>query len=103
MVSGMFGLVGVAREAQQGASNVSRFRTGTNLRVGCLLARRSREGARSCHRGGCWKARAGTHGTFRMRRDKEEGNCCGTLAVRVVWHKLACKEVDGFEDKHLVA
>jgi hypothetical protein len=105
MVSGIFGLVGVAREAQQEASNVSRFRTGTNLRVCtsdvCLRAA-PEKGPGAVLEEGHWKARAGTHGTFRMRYDKEEGKRYGTLTVRIVWHELTYKDVEGFEDKYLV-
>ena len=105
MVSGIFGLVGVAREAQQGASIVSRFRTGTNLRVCtsdvCLKAA-PEKGPGAVLEEGYWKARAGTHGTFRMRYDKEEGKRYGTLTVRIVWHELTYKDVEGFEDKYLI-
>ena len=105
MVSGMFGLVRVTREAQ-GASSVSRFRTGTNLRVrtsGVCLREAPEEGPGVAIEEGRWKARAGTHGTFQMRCDKEEGKRHGTLAIRIVLHELTHKDVDGFEDEHLTA
>lgn len=104
-VSGIFGLVGVSQFTEQGAANISRFRTGTILRV-CT--------SDECYHGApekgpgkvladdYWKSRKGEHGTFKMRFDRVEGKKHGTLTVRMVWHELTYRDIDGFEDQYLI-
>lgn len=101
MVSGIFGLVGVSREAEQGAENISRFQTGTNLRV-CTSTESLANAPEDIIPAEYWAARAGHHGTFRMRYDKQAGKRYGTLKVMMVWHELTYKDVDGFEDTYLI-
>ena len=105
MVSGLFGLVGVSAQTEQGGQNISRFRTGTNLRV--CTSDVSFQGAPEKGPGkvlaeAYWKSRGGEHGSFRMRHDKQEGKRHGTLTVRMVWHEITYRDVEGFEDKYLI-
>jgi hypothetical protein len=104
--SGLFGFVGVSAQTEQGGQNISRFRTGTNLRV--CTSDVSFRGAPEKGPGGvlaeaCWKSRGGEHGSFRMRYDKQEGKRHGKLTVRMVWHEITHRDVEGFEDKCLIA
>ena len=83
MVSGLFGMVAVAKETEQGQEAIHRFETGTQLRV-CAS-----DAALADAKGGmlaeeCWKSRAGTHGSVRMRFDKAKGPPQGTLKVSCV-------------------
>ena len=105
MVSGLFGLVGVSAQTEQGGQNIARFRTGTNLRV--CTSDVSFQGAPEKGPGRVlaeahWKSRGGEHGSFRMRYDKQEGKRHGTLTVRMVWHEITHRDVEGFEDKCLI-
>jgi hypothetical protein len=101
----MFGLVGVSQQTEQFGDNVSRFRTGTILRActsDVCLQDAPEVGPGKVLAENYWKSRAGEHGTFRMRFDRLEGKKCGTLAVRLAWHEPTCRDVEGFEDKHLI-
>ena len=48
-----------------------------------------------------WKSRKGEHGSFKMAFDRQNGKKYGALTVRLVWHELTHRDIDGFEDKHL--
>ena len=103
--SGLFGLVGVSAQTEQGGQNISRFRAGTNLRVctsDVCFRGAPEKGPGSMLAEGCWKSRGGEHGSFRMRYDKQEGKRHGKLTVRMVWHEITCRDVEGFEGKHLI-
>lgn len=100
-VSGIFGLVGVSREAEQGADQVSRFCTGTNLRM-CTSNAQFENAPEGVLPEEYWRSMKGHHGTFRLRYDKQEGKRYGTLTVRMVWHELTYKDVEGFEDEYLI-
>ena len=105
MVSGMFGLVGVSQQTEQFGDNVSRFRTGTILRVctsDVCLRDAPEVGPGKVLAGDYWKSRAGEHGIFRMRFGRLEGKKYGTLTVRLAWHELTYRDVEGFEDKCLI-
>ena len=104
-VSGLFGLVGVSAVTEQGGDNISRFKTGTNLRV-CTsdesFADAPTKGPGKVLEEDYWKKRVGHHGSWRMRHDKEAGKRRGKLTVRLLWHEITCRDVDGFEDKYLI-
>ena len=105
MVSGIFGLVGVSQQTEQFGDNVSRFRTGTILRVcasDVCLQDAPEVGPGKVLAENYWKSRAGEHGTFKMFFERKEGNKHGKLTVRLVWHELTCRGVVGFEDKYLI-
>ena len=94
-------LVGVSREAEQGADQVSRFCTGTNLRM-CTSNAQFENAPEGVLPEEYWRSMKGHHGTFRLRYDKQEGKRYGTLTVRMVWHELTYKDVEGFEDEYLI-
>ena len=103
-VSGIFGLVGVSQMTEQGGDNVSRFRTGTILRVctsDVCLEDAPEKGPGKILVDDYWKSRKGEHGSFKMAFDRQNGKKYGTLTVRLVWHELTHRDIDGFEDKHL--
>jgi len=105
MVSGIFGLVGVSQMTEQGGDNVSRFRTGTILRVctsDVCLEDAAEKGPGKILVEDYWKSRKGEHGSFKMTFDRQNGKKYGTLTVRLVWHELTYRDIDGFEDKYLI-
>ena len=104
-VSGIFGLVAVRADTEQGGDNIMRFKTGTNLRVctsDVCLEDAPHKGPGAMIPEDYWKLRAGHHGTFRMRYDREKGKRWGKLTVRLVWHEITYNDVEGFEDKYLI-
>ena len=106
MVSGIFGLVAVSAPTEQGSDNIMRFKTGTNLRVctsdECMIAAPTK-GPGGVLPEDYWKSRVGHHGTWRMRYDKEKNKRMGNLTVRLVWHEITYRDVEGFEDEYLIA
>jgi hypothetical protein len=104
-VSGTFGLVAVRADAEQGGDNIMRFKTGTNLRActsDVCLEDAPHKGPGAMTPDDYWKSRAGHHGTWRVRYDREKGKRWGKLTVRHVWHEVTCNNVEGFEDKCLI-
>ena len=101
MVSGFFGMVAVAKETEQGQDAIHRFETGTNLRVvtsdACL--KNAEPGMLPEE---YWTSRRGTHGSVRLRFDREKGQPRGTLKVTVVWYEVTFNDRPGFEDDFLI-
>lgn len=101
MVSGFFGMVAVAKETEQGQQAIHRFETGTNLRVvtsdACL-----KEAEEGMLPEDYWALRRGTHGSVKLRFDREKGQPRGTLKVTVVWHEVTFNDRPGFEDEYLI-
>jgi len=98
--SGLFGMVAVAKETEQGQEAIHRFETGTQLRVcasGASLADAEDGMLADEH----WASRGGTYGSVKMRFDKAKGIPLGTLKVSCVWHEVTFNDVPGFEDQYL--
>jgi hypothetical protein len=65
-VSGLFGMVAVAKETEQGQEAIHRFETGTQLRV-CTSDASLADAEDGMLADGCWQSRAGTHGSVGLR------------------------------------
>ena len=69
-------MVAVRADTEQGGDNIVRFKTGTNLRActsDVCLEDAPHEGPGAMMPGDYRKLRAGHHGTFRTRYDREKG------------------------------
>ena len=100
-MSGLFGMVAVAKETEQGQEAIHRFETGTQLRV-CTSDASLADAEDGMLADEYWQSRAGTHGSVRLRFDKTKGSPHGTLKVSCVWHEVTYNDVPGFEDHYLI-
>ena len=100
-VSGLFGMVAVAKETEQGQEAIHRFETGTVLRV-CTSDASLADAEDGMLADEYWASRGGTYGSVQMRFDKAKGIPLGTLKVSCVWHEVTFNYVPGFEDQYLV-